>query len=257
MCLINLHFQDHPNYKLIVAANRDEFYERPTSPALFWEDEPNLLAGRDLVQMGTWLGITKGGRFAALTNYRDPAEFGVVKESRGEIVKNFLIEDTSPLDFIKELSVKKNDFNGFNIIIGNSEQLFYYNNINEQTIEIPQGTHGLSNHFLNTPWPKVTNGKAMLHNYVMKHKVIDTEELFTILVNAELAEDPLLPNTGIELELERQLSPLFIRTPNYGTRCSTVLLIDNDNNVTFIERTYENGIFTLENKYSFQIAKLI
>ena len=124
MCLINLHFQDHPNYKLIVAANRDEFYERPTSPAHFWEDEPNLLAGRDLVQMGTWLGITKEGRFAALTNYRDPAEFGVVKESRGEIVKNFLVEDTSPLDFIKKLSGKKDDYNGFNIIIGNADQLF-------------------------------------------------------------------------------------------------------------------------------------
>ena len=95
----------------------------------------------------------------------------------------------------------------------------------------------------------------MLHNYVMKHKVLDTEELFTILVNAELAEDPLLPNTGIELELERQLSPLFIRMPDYGTRCSTVLLIDNENNVTFIERTYEKGLFKLENKYSFQIAK--
>ena len=97
MCLINLQFQDHPNYKLIVAANRDEFYDRPTSPAHFWVDEPNLLAGRDLVQMGTWLGITKNGRFAALTNYRDPAQFGVVKASRGEIVKNFLIEDTSSI----------------------------------------------------------------------------------------------------------------------------------------------------------------
>ena len=133
---------------------------------------------------------------------------------------------------------------------------YYYNNINEQIIEIPQGTHGLSNHFLNTPWPKVTSGKSMLHNYVVKNKVLDTDELFTILVNAELAEDETLPNTGVELELERQLSPLFIRTPNYGTRCSTVLLVDNDNNVTFIERTYEKGLFKLENKYSFQITKL-
>ena len=254
MCLINLHFQDHPNYKLIVAANRDEFYDRPTSPAHFWVDEPNLLAGRDLVQMGTWLGITKNGRFAALTNYRDPAQFGVVKASRGEIVKNFLIENTSTLDFIDKLNLKKDHYNGFNIIIGNAEQLHYYNNINEQIIEIPRGTHGLSNHFLNTPWPKVSSGKSMLHNYVVKHKVLDADELFTILLNAELAEDANLPNTGVELELERQLSPLFIRTPNYGTRCSTVLLVDNDNNVTFIERTYENGLFKIENNYSFQIT---
>ena len=182
MCLINLHFHDHPNYKLIVAANRDEFYNRPTSPSHFWEDEPSLLAGRDLVQMGTWLGITKDGRFAALTNYRDPAQFGVVKASRGEIVKNFLIEDTSSLDFINELNTKKDYYNGFNIIIGNAEKLHNDNNINEQIIEIPQGTHGLSNHFLNTPWPKVTSGKAMLHNYVEKHNVLDADELFAILL---------------------------------------------------------------------------
>jgi uncharacterized protein with NRDE domain len=254
MCLINFHLQDHPNYKLIVTANRDEFYKRPTQPAQFWVDEPNLLAGRDLMQMGTWLGITKCGRFAALTNYRDPAQFGVVKESRGEIAKNFLVEDTSPLEFIHALNAKKDQYNGFNILIGNAEQLLYYNNINEQIIEIPKGTHGLSNHFLNTPWPKVTKGKIMLKDYVTKNEIMDADELFNILLNAELAEDANLPNTGIGLELERQLSPLFIRTPNYGTRCSTVLLIDYDNNVTFIERTYENGQFKLENNYSFKIA---
>ncbi|WP_172369093.1 NRDE family protein [Sporosarcina jiandibaonis] len=255
MCLINFHLQDHPNYKLIVTANRDEFYERPTRPAHFWEDEPNLLAGRDLIQMGTWLGITKSGRVAALTNYRDPAQFGVVKESRGEIIKNFLVKDTSPLDFINELNEKKDYYNGFNIMIGNAEQLYYYNNINEQIIEIPKGTHGISNHFLNTPWPKVIKGKMMLHEYVMNNRVLDTDELFYILMNAELAEDAVLPKTGIDLELERQLSPIFIRTPNYGTRCSTVLLIDNDNNVTFIERTYELGLFKFENNYSFQITQ--
>ncbi|QUW22423.1 NRDE family protein [Sporosarcina sp. Marseille-Q4063] len=254
MCLINFHLKDHPNYKLIVAANRDEFYERPTRPAHFWKDEPGLLAGRDLVQMGTWLGITKSGRFAALTNYRNPAEFGVVKESRGEIVKNFLVEDTSPSDFIHKLNTKKDLYNGFNILIGNTEQLHYYNNINEQIIVIPPGTHGLSNRFLNTPWPKVIKGKEMLQNYVTKNEIMDADELFNILMNAELAEDASLPKTGVELELERQLSPLFIQTPNYGTRCSTILLVDHDNNVTFIERTYENGQFKLENNYSFQIS---
>ncbi|WP_210468842.1 NRDE family protein [Sporosarcina sp. 6E9] len=254
MCLINFHLQNHPNYKLIVAANRDEFYARPTRPAQFWEDEPNLLAGRDLVQMGTWLGITKSGRFAALTNYRDPAQFGVVKRSRGEIVQNFLVEDTSPLDYIQQLSENKDLYNGFNIVIGNTDRLHYYNNINHQVMDIPKGTHGLSNHFLNTPWPKVTKGKIMLKDYVTKNEIVDADELFTILLNAELAEDENLPNTGVGLELERQLSPLFIQTPDYGTRCSTVLFVDHDNNVTFIERTYENGQLKLENNYSFQIS---
>ena len=205
--------------------------------------------------MGTWLGMTKSGRFAALTNYRDPSEFGVVKTSRGEIVKNFLTESTSPLEFIIQLNEKKDHYNGFNIIIGSANQLYHYNNVDCQIVEVPKGTHGLSNHLLNTPWPKVTKGKKALHEYVMKHQILDSEKLFSILTNSELAEDIDLPNTGVELELERQLSPLFIRTPNYGTRCSTVVLIDRHNQATFAERTYENGQVLLENYYSFQIEE--
>ena len=253
MCLINFQFQEHPKYKLIVAANRDEFYKRPTAPAHFWEDEPTILAGRDLLQMGTWLGITKQGRFAALTNYRDPAHMTNDKISRGEIISNYLVGNVSPEDYLTSLNIKKEDYNGFNLIIGSPDQLLYYNNIEGEITELSAGTHGLSNHFLNTPWPKVISGKKMLHDYVMKKYLVQPSELFEILSNAEIAEDLYLPKTGIDIELERQLSPLFIKTAEYGTRCSTVLLVDKENNVTFVERTYENGLFKNESHFTFNV----
>jgi len=255
MCLINFQFQEHPNYKLIVAANRDEFYNRPTAPAHFWEDNPTILAGRDLLQMGTWLGITQNGRFAALTNYRDPAHMTNDKTSRGEIISNYLAGNESPEDYLASLNVKKEEYNGFNLIIGTPDQLLYYNNIEGDIVDISSGTHGLSNHFLNTPWPKVTNGKKNLHDYVMNQEIVQPNELFEILSNAEIAEDLSLPNTGIDIELERQLSPLFISTKGYGTRCSTVVLVDKENNVTFVERTYENGEFKDENQFTFTISQ--
>lgn len=255
MCLINFQFHEHPNYKLIVAANRDEFYGRPTAPARFWDDEPNILAGRDLVQQGTWLGITKQGRFAALTNYRDPEQPVTGKHSRGDIVRSYLAEDATPQNFLESLKENKHKYAGFNIIIGDTEQILYYNNIQDKVTEINTGTHGLSNHYLNTPWPKVTKGKANLHKYTMSQEKVQTDKLFQIISDAEEAQDENLPETGVGLDLERKLSPLFIKTPEYGTRSSTVLLIDNNNEVTFVERTYDKGEFAKENQYNFQLQK--
>lgn len=253
MCLINFQLHQHPKYKLIVAANRDESYDRPTAPAQFWEDESEILAGRDLLQMGTWLGVTKQGRFAALTNFRDPTENVSGKVSRGDIVRSYLAGQTTSINFLENLKKDKDNYVGFNVIVGNPEQLFYYNNIQNKIIEIDAGTHGLSNHFLNTPWPKVTKGKKMLDDYVMKHGKIRPEELFKIIFDAEVAPDERLPQTGVSLELERQLSSQFIKTPHYGTRSSTVLLIDHDNWVTLVERTYEKGTFMKDNRFRFRI----
>lgn len=253
MCLINFHFKDHPNYKLIVAANRDEAYQRPTAPAHFWEDNPHILAGRDLLQMGTWFGITRQGRFAALTNYRDPSQQPGGKISRGEIVKQYLETDTNPIQYLESIHQHHDNYQGFNVIVGDQDQLYYYNNNEKNIIEIEKGTHGVSNHMLNTPWPKVQKGKQQLRHYVKSEQHLDENILFDILFDSELALDHELPNTGVGLELERQLSPLFIRTPNYGTRSSTVLLIDQENNVTFIERTYQNGQYKSEARFSFQI----
>lgn len=253
MCLINFHFGGHPTYKLVVAANRDEEYARPTAEASFWEDEPDILAGRDLKQMGTWLGITKKGRFAALTNYRDPSLPETGKISRGEIVRNYLSGNMNPEEFLERLRKKRTDYAGFNVLLGNPDQLFHYNNIFDEYTEITPGTHALSNHTLNTPWPKVVKGREMLHEQVKNNNYIKPSSLFRITSNAEKAPDELLPNTGVGIELERILSPLFITSSHYGTRSSTILLVDKENNVTFHERTYQQGEFQNENIFKFSI----
>ncbi|WP_163971166.1 NRDE family protein [Oceanobacillus halotolerans] len=253
MCLINLHFQDHPTYKLIVAANRDEFYKRPTAPAHFWEDEPNILAGRDLEHKGTWLGITKSGRFAALTNYRNPKQPIKGKISRGAIVRNYLSGHDAPEDYVKTLHKNKDNYVGFNVIVGTPDQLVYYNNIQQGITTLSPGTHSLSNQFLNTQWPKVVKGKNMLHTYVKNNDQLHADALFEITSDAEEAQDDELPQTGIGIELERKLSPLFIQTPDYGTRSSTVVLVDHHNRVTFIERTFQHGQFEKEASFSFDI----
>lgn len=253
MCLINFSFQNHPNYKLILVANRDEAYARPTAAAHFWEDEPMILAGRDLLQMGTWLGITKQGRFAALTNFREPAVDVEGKVSRGEIVRNYLKDHRTPETFLNELHENKDCYVGFNLIVGDTERLFYYNNIQAEVTEIEFGVHGLSNQFLNTNWPKVALGKSRLETYCSNNELIEPNELFNIHTDETIANDEDLPNTGVGLELERQLSPLFIKTPAYGTRSTIVLTIDKQNNVSFTERTFEKGVFLKEEYFSFKI----
>lgn len=251
MCLINFHFQDHPNYRLIVAANRDEFYERPTAPAHFWEDKPYLLAGRDLSQRGTWLGITKNGRFAALTNYRDPSEQKKDFRSRGGIVTDFLDSNMTAAEFLNSLQQKRTEYAGFNVIVGTADELFYYSNVENEVKKIVPGTHGLCNHFLDTPWPKVVKGKMSLQKLVEQKRIIQPDDLFDLLQDAEPFPDEQLPDTGVGEQLERVLSPLFIKSEGYGTRSSTVLLIDHENNTTFVERTYRDGNFVEDRTFNF------
>ncbi|AQQ53999.1 NRDE family protein [Planococcus lenghuensis] len=248
MCLINFQFHNDPRYKLVLAANRDEFYGRPTAPAHFWEDSPDLLAGRDLKEMGTWMGVTRNGRFAALTNFRDPDRETSGKRSRGEIVQNYLTGNESSEAFLQNLDPSA--YNGFNILAGTPDALFYLNNVEGNVQAVSPGVHGVSNHFLDTPWPKVQKGKAGLRA-ALEEDDVNIEKLFQLLQDAEAAEDVSLPDTGVGIELERKLSPLFIRMPDYGTRASTVLTIDRHNQVTFIERIYEEGIFQTENRFTF------
>lgn len=251
MCIITFHYKQHPKYKLIVVANRDEFYERPTEAAHFWHDEPNIVAGRDLKAMGTWLGMTKEKRFAALTNYRDIQNERDDRRSRGEIVRNFLTSTESPQTFLEKLDQVWDSYNGFNVLVGSPDELYYYSNIQKEIVEIKPGTHSISNHLLNTPWPKVERAKEKLKEYVMQHEDIDVEHLFEQLDDREIARDEDLPDTGVGLKLERQLSPIFIQTENYGTRASTVILVDNENKTTFIERTFNSGSFKFERKFTF------
>lgn len=173
MCLIIFQKNNHPNYKLIVAANRDEFYERPTASADFWQDHPEVLAGRDLSKGGTWLGLTKSGQFAAVTNIRKPGMDGADKKSRGALVSNYLTGDIPAEQYLQSLEAEKDDYSGFNLLVGDQNNLFYLNNDGISPESVPDDTHGLSNHHLNTPWPKVVKGRSRLEDYLQSAESID------------------------------------------------------------------------------------
>ncbi|WP_040228540.1 NRDE family protein [Bhargavaea cecembensis] len=255
MCLVLFNHDEHPVYPLIVAANRDEFYDRPAQPAHWWEQKPGLLAGRDLQSGGTWLGMTKGGRFAALTNVRKPdVPPPPGARTRGGLVTSVL-EDDQPLPKVLEtISAQGGSYDMYNLIAGTPGHLFYGTNRDRKGFtEIPAGTHGLSNDRLDTPWPKVEYGKERLARIAEGFCPIDPDELFDILAKAEPFPDKHLPDTGVGPDMERMLSPLFIRTTGYGTRCSTVILADRDGRVTFIERTFKDGEPAGEESFTFQI----
>jgi uncharacterized protein with NRDE domain len=241
MCVILLAYQQHPDYPLVLAANRDEFYERPTAPADFWKDAPHLLAGRDLKAGGTWLGMDRYGRFAAISNYRDPASHKEHALSRGLIVSDFLRGQQTPREYIHALSPSRNQYNGFNLLAGNRLELWYYSNRTGEARLLDSGLYGLSNHLLDIPWPKVKQGKERLRDLLSQDRTLEVEAIFEILSDRSMANDDCLPDTGIGLEIERVLSPLFIKSLCYGTRSSTVLLIDRHETVTFIERSFEPG----------------
>ncbi|MBP7407874.1 MAG: NRDE family protein [Flavobacteriales bacterium] len=230
MCLIAIAYKVHPRYPLIVAANRDEFLDRLAEPARFWPAEPHVLAGRDRRAGGTWLGVTTGGRFAALTNYRDLRLPRVPGPSRGMLVRQALDHGFVPAD--------TSDYEGFNLVYGTVDALRYHTNIDGREEALSPGVHGLSNHLLNTPWPKVQHAKDRLS------AVIDADEpavdaIFEMLSDATQASDEQLPDTGLDLERERALSSICITTEGYGTRCSTVVLVANDGTITFEERVRE------------------
>lgn len=251
MCLILFAYKVHPQFPFILAANRDEFYNRPTAAAHFWEEHPYVLGGRDLEKMGTWMGVSKDGRFAALTNYRDPNQPTDGKRSRGELVSTFLVKNQSVHDYCKELQVTKDRYPGYNLIFGNKDNLYYYSNVaNELTILTP-GIYGLSNHLLNTDWPKVTKGKKQLSECIHKGETIQSDCLFQTLTDRAIVPDHLLPNTGVTKEWERTLSPLFIQTDHYGTVSSTALTISKNKDVSFSERSFTNGQNSKEQSFTF------
>ena len=237
MCLLLFAYDHHPAYRLVLAANRDEFYERPTAPADFWEDQSGLLAGRDLRCGGTWLGITRTGRLSALTNVRDSTRQMPDAPSRGALVARYLRDQDEPEDFLQHLTSKMDRYNGFNLIVGDAEALYYLSNRNGDVRALGPGLYGVSNHLLDTPWPKVERGKAALRERLGSPSV-DVEAVFDLLADEVSVPDQALPDTGVGLEWERVLAPAFIRTPSYGTRSSTVLLVDRRGQVTFVERSF-------------------
>lgn len=247
MCLIFLSLDQHPRYKLILAGNRDEFHHRPTAPAGFWPEAPDLLAGRDLEANGTWLGVTRKGRISLLTNFRDPANISATAPSRGHLVSDFLIREQRPKEYVHDVASRGSRYNGFNLIVGTPDELWYYSNYGNGVQPLAPGFHGLSNHLLNTPWPKVERGKALLQP-VLQEKEILADQLFEILYDEQRAPDDRLPETGVGVERERVLSSMFIKSPNYGSRCSTVVLVDRNNHVQFSERVYDLVTFAHETR---------
>ncbi len=240
MCVILFAYNCHPRYQLVVAANRDEFLNRPTLPAAFWDDYPDILAGRDLREGGTWMGISTRGRFAALTNYRDPANMKLEAPSRGHLVHNYLNSDLSPAAYLDQLADGGSSYNGFNLLVGTGESLFYYSNRDKLRREVTPGIHGLSNSLLDVPWPKVSRGTKALADAVQAED-IKVEHLLGIMANREQPDDQDLPETGVSLEMERMLAPTFVTSPNYGTRLTTVIMVDRNHRVQFFERSFTHN----------------
>lgn len=254
MCLITFAYKNHPKYNLILAGNRDEFYGRPTRKAQFWTDEnhPEILAGKDLKGGGTWLGVHKDGRWGALTNYRDPS---IIKEdppSRGELVLGYLKSDKSGMDYLQDITKKADEYNGFNLLLWDSKGFYHYSNQNKKVTNISDGVHGISNALLDTPWPKVTAANRKLEKIISREE-INKEKLFQLLADDTKASEDELPVTGIPRDLEKAVSSIFIKTENYGSRCSTVLLIDKEGNIDFTERSFEPGSTTLKKEQHFNL----
>jgi len=239
VCFVVFAYDCHPEYLLILAANRDEYHARPAAPAHFWEEAPDLLAGKDLLQSGTWMGISRPGRFAALTNYRDPASVKPEAPSRGKLVKDYLLSSADPLLYINSLDASREVYNGYNLLIMDQTGMWHYSNKTGQSLKIIPGIHGLSNHLMDTPWPKVVRGKDHLSLILKKHsETVPVDSLFELLSDNQQAQDQDLPKTGVSLRWERLLSSIFIQNEAYGTRSSTVLLVDRGGIVHFYERTF-------------------
>lgn len=238
MCLIFLALKNHSKYKLVVAANRDEAYDRETAPAAFWEDHPQILAGRDLVAMGTWLGVTRAGRICMVTNFRDLKNIRTHAPSRGKLVTDFLLGKTSGEEYLRKVQLRADQYNGFSLIAGTVDSLFYFTNYRDGVIQLNSGLFGLSNHLLETPWPKVEMGKLEMQRLLKKPEV-RTEDFLPILSDEHTYADEKLPDTGVGVTLERALSAAFIKNHGYGTRSSTVILVDYNNVVSFHERVYD------------------
>jgi uncharacterized protein with NRDE domain len=239
MCLIAFAWKAHADYRLIVAANRDEWLDRPAAPAGWWDDCPGMLAGRDLRAGGTWLGITRGGRFAALTNHRDPSDRKADAPSRGHLVSGFLASEASPRDYLDELRGRASGYLGFNLLLGDRNSLWCFSSRSGETSIVSPGVHALSNHQLDEPWPKVVKARHALAAALRGTPGASEigAAVFDLLSDADPAPDDSLPDTGVGPEWERILSPALIKADGYGTRCSTAIVLAADGRVGFDEFT--------------------
>jgi uncharacterized protein with NRDE domain len=271
MCLILFAHRVRHEYPTVLVANRDEFYERPTAPLGWWPDHPNVLAGRDLRGGGTWMGVSRDGRWAGITNVRRPGENQPGRPSRGAIVADYLKSQLSAVEYLDQLSESSQKYNGFNLLIGDATDVFYFGNRENRAAgsetsfagekkESPQATllgthasafHGLSNDRLDSPWPKTNKGLAGLKELCDSGRSIGHSSLLRIVTDRNQPMDSELPDTGVGLEKERMLAPIFIASPNYGTRCSTSLAIDSGGRIQLTETTWPD-----ETTRQFEVAAI-
>jgi uncharacterized protein with NRDE domain len=238
MCLILFSLAHHPGYPLIIAANRDERYERRSAPLDFWFDAPHVAGGRDLEAGGTWLGITREGRWAALTNFRQPGSYRSDAPSRGRLVSDYLLGTMTQPQYLASIEPNAHEYNGFNLLVGDLGAIHYLSNCDGGARRIEPGVHGLSNHLLNTPWPKVALGRKYLEGLPLGSAAAIVESLLQRLRDATRPADADLPDTGIGPDRERALSPPFIEAESYGTRASTVIVVNAQGEVTIRERRF-------------------
>ena len=263
MCLILFAFKASAEYPLVVAGNRDEAYARPTATAAFWQDHPHIYAGRDLELGGTWMGLTRGGRFAAVTNFRDgyPNGKGAAPRSRGDLAGGFLTSDRDAHAYLDTIATRQKEYAGFSTLAGDLDALWYFSNYSKAVEAVTPGVHGLSNHLLDTPWPKVVDGRAELTTLLAPEAAADAqtlrEKLFALLADRSVAPEHQLPNTGIGIAREKQLGPKFIARDNrYGTRASTVIIVNRHGEVTYAERSFGgHGVFHGEVARRFSLTR--
>ncbi len=241
MCLILFAYKAHADYPLVVAANRDESYVRPTARAAFWQDHPHIYGGRDLEMHGTWLALSTSGRMAAMTNFRDGYPKGTAPRSRGEIAGGFITGGAGARSYLDTIAARGAQYAGFCTLAGDLNSLWFLSNRGNGVTHVEPGVHGLSNHLLDTPWPKVTQGREELASHLDGDPSTPTltQRLYAMLSDRSVAPPEALPDTGMGIQREKQLAPKFIAVDDrYGTRASTVIIVDRDRNATYSERSF-------------------
>lgn len=249
MCLIALSFRQHPDYPLILAANRDEFHARPTKEAHWWPDKPDIVGGRDLQAGGTWLALHRDGRFATVTNFRDAEPPRAGHRSRGHLVTGFLESKLSPADYLD--TVDEQNYAGFNLIVGTRDDIAYLSNREEGKRHLESGTFGLSNALLDGPWHKVESRKEKLSSMVASGHVDETG-LMRLMNDRGKARVAEVETGRLDFDTAHAITAPFIVMPDYGTRCTSIVLVDNEGNWRFTERRFDpTGQKTGESKFSF------
>jgi uncharacterized protein with NRDE domain len=257
MCLLVLAWKTHPRYRLVLAGNRDEFHDRPAAPLNWWQDDPRILAGRDLKAQGTWLGVARSGRFGIVTNYRDLQAPVDNAPSRGNLVPRFLTGATSPKEFLDDLRGAALRYSGFNLLVGGTRALYYFSNRGPKApTALSPGVYGLSNHLLDTPWPKLSRTRERFAALLAEPE-IQSESIFGMLADREPAPTDNLPSTGLPADWERVVSSPFIVNERYGTRCSSLLLVERNGRTVLHERRFDaSGVQSGTSRFEFTSAEV-